>query len=459
MKKAALRILHTNDLHSDFDHWLKVTALIKDKKEGHQNVLIFDIGDHTDRVNPITEASDGKANITLMNQVGYNGATIGNNEGITFSKESLERLYEKANFPVIVANVLDTKGERPKWIKPYQIIVLPSGVKVGVIGLTVPFYSFYRTLGWQIIDPFLIVENLLEEVKRQVDIVILLSHLGLTFDEQMAERFEDIDVILGGHTHDVLLSGKSVNKTLIAQAGKSGQYVGQVDIEFDLDKKKPVEISATCLPVAEYREDRQTKKLLSEIAEQEVVKLSQRIAVLEKPLPISWTQDSPFAQLLATALKQWCQAEIGMVNSGVLLDSLNAGPVTSGDLHRICPHPINPGRVMVKGDIVEETVKHALTDEMIHKKITGLGFRGKVMGMMVFDGLEYESSRLEDGMVHIHSIKINGVPLCREKDYSVATIDIFLFSKIYPQIAKSKEKQYYMPEFLRDVLRWKLQQA
>lgn len=103
-------------------------------------------------------------------------------------------------------------------------------------------------------------------------------------------------------------------------------------------------------------------------------------------------------------------------------------------------------------------MKHSLTDEMIHRKITGLGFRGKVMGIMVFDGLEYESERLKDGVEHVHSIKINGIPLSRDKYYSVATIDIFLFSKIYPQIAASKEKQYYMPEFLRDLLQWKLEQ-
>ena len=53
--------------------------------------------------------------------------------------------------------------------------------------------------------------------------------------------------------------------------------------------------------------------------------------------------------MLANALKTWCGAEIGMVNAGVLLEGLEEGVVTRGDIHRICPHPINPCLLKVRG--------------------------------------------------------------------------------------------------------------
>ena len=57
---------------------------------------IFDIGDHVDRSHPFTEGTKGKGNINLLNEAGYDAVTIGNNEGITMSKEALSSLYEDA---------------------------------------------------------------------------------------------------------------------------------------------------------------------------------------------------------------------------------------------------------------------------------------------------------------------------------------------------------------------------
>ncbi len=63
---------------------------------------------------------------------------------------------------------------------------------------------------------------------------------------------------------------------------------------------------------------------------------------LKESLQVDWFHETPFSHMLASALKTWCGAEIGMVNAGVLLEGLEEGVVTRGDIHRICPHPINP---------------------------------------------------------------------------------------------------------------------
>ncbi len=460
MALKMIYLYHTNDVHSHLEHWPKIAHYIKQQRKRHrmqeEEMLLFDIGDHADRMDSLTEGLAGKGNVHLLNELGYHGVTIGNNEGITFAKEDLDSLYDEANFQVLVANLFHQSGRRPDWAKTYHIHQLNNGLSVGVIGVTIPFYAFYEQLGWRVADPFHLLPELVSSVREQADIVILLSHMGYGNDVQMAEEIEGIDVILGAHTHHLLQQGKYVKGTLIAQAGKFANFVGQIRLTYDTDLKLVVHSEASCVPVERMKEDQETVQLVHALRKEGEERLNERVVVLDKPLPVSWREQSPFAALLAESLKEWCGTEIAMVNAGVLLEGLPAGEVTKGDLHRVCPHPINPCTVKLKGSELKEIISQALTDEMIELEIKGFGFRGKMMGVMVFDGIEIETQRLSDGKKHPKTVTVNGKPLDAKKTYQVATIDMFTFGRIYPSIALAKEKVYYLPEMLRDVLVWKL---
>src|SRR5690606_16267398 len=108
------------------------------------------------------------------------------NEGLTFSMEKLQRLYgEEASFPVIGTNMFKLDdGERPDWVQPYQIIQRGK-LKIGIIGVTINFTEFYTLLGWDIRDPKEAVARLVRELRDEVHILIVVSHLGLPADEQM----------------------------------------------------------------------------------------------------------------------------------------------------------------------------------------------------------------------------------------------------------------------------------
>ena len=64
----------------------------------------------------------------------------GNNEGLTFTKEELARLYgEEANFPVLCCNLLDREtGTYPDWLQP-GIIITKGGLRIGLVGATAPY--------------------------------------------------------------------------------------------------------------------------------------------------------------------------------------------------------------------------------------------------------------------------------------------------------------------------------
>ncbi|KAA0545343.1 bifunctional metallophosphatase/5'-nucleotidase [Bacillus sp. BGMRC 2118] len=457
MKK--IHLYHTNDLHSHFNQWPKVAQFIKERRAHHElsgeEMLLLDIGDHMDRFHPITEATRGRANVQLMNELEYDFVTIGNNEGITLAHEELDELYEEGSFQVLVGNLLDSDREVPKWANRYSIHQTESGVNVGIIGVTVPFQKFYELLNWHVLNPLEELPKLIQEVKNQgADLVILLSHLGISDDEKIAREIEGIDVILGAHTHHLLPDGSQVNQTLLCGAGKFGMNIGHV--EMCIHPTNKIQVQATVHSVEETSECPDTVKLIEKELNHAHEILNQRVAYLDKPLHVDWFEESPFPKLLAEAIREWCGADIGMICSGLLLDSLEKGNVTLGDLHRVCPHPINPCLVVLEGDELKEIILHAATSEMEQLRMKGFGFRGEVIGKMIYDGVEIETKSLEDGKEHVTSIFINGQRIHPKKEYRIATLDMFTFGSLFPEISHATNKKYYLPEMLRDLLKWKL---
>lgn len=460
MKDEVIHIYHTNDLHSHFENWPKIAGYLEERRMLHEKngeeMLLFDIGDHLDRSHPITEASNGTANVRLLNQLQYDDVTIGNNEGITLIHDDLNHLYDEAEFHVLVANLFNQDGSRPEWAKPYHIHELKCGIKIGVIGLTASYDKFYGLLGWEIQNPFACLSSVIQEVRPQADLIVLLSHLGLYDDEKIAANYPDIQLILGGHTHHHLPNGKVVNQSVICGAFKYGFYTGHVKVKIDPMEKKITEIEANTIEMDNVTDNQEMLAFLEGLRKKSESDLHVEVAFLRKNLDLDWFLPSRFPLLLADALKEWCHAEIGMVNAGVLLEGLKEGAVTKGDIHRICPHPINPCSVQLKGNELKEVILQANTDKMERLELKGLGFRGKVLGRMTFSGVEAETERLEDGEHHVKNITVNGEELNNNRTYSIGTLDMFTFGNLYPEIKRASEKNYYLPEMLRDVLTWKL---
>ncbi|WP_175990452.1 bifunctional UDP-sugar hydrolase/5'-nucleotidase [Bacillus sp. Marseille-Q1617] len=451
--KEIIHIYHTNDLHSHFEHWSRIRDFLQKRKAWHGNegedVFLFDIGDHVDRWHPYTEATLGKGNVGLLNEAGYDAVTIGNNEGITLDYGDLNTLYQKAEFQVIVGNLLNREKKIPDWLKTHHIYETNSGLKVAVLGLTAHFFPFYRALGWNITPPLEELKKQVEQVKSEADIVVLLSHLGIRDDELIAESFPEIDVILGAHTHHILHEGKEINGVMLGAAGKFGNYVGHVMIEVDPAAKNILSKKAQLYAHDDLpHSDREEEEKLKWYKEGESM-LGTEVANLSQPLTAEWFKESPLPQLLSDALREWCKADCSFLNAGLLIEGLNEGPVTKQDLHRILPHPINPCLIELSGAELKEIIKQTHNEEWPHLQLKGLGFRGKIMGEFVYTDIAFEEDT--------QSMFIKGEAIHPQKTYKLAIPDMFTFGHFFPDLQRL-EKKYFMPEFLRDVLAWKLGQ-
>lgn len=456
-----LYLYYTNDLHSHFDQWSRVAGFLKAAKrkreQKNQACWIMDIGDHVDRVHPIAEAFKGKANVDLMNDIGYDAVTIGNNEGITLARHDLYHLYDQADFQVACANFHSMNGPEPEWLQPIVRFQSSSGIRIGIIGLTAPFNAFYELLGWHISSPFETLARYVHELKQSTDIIVLMSHLGFTEDQEIARKFRDIDVIMGGHTHHLLRTGKTIDHTIITAAGKQCSFVGEVILTWDHEQHRLIEKEAYTKDIIHLEKDLQTEQKLAKLSELADERLGRTVVRLENTLEVDWFKQTEIIEKLTDTLKQWTAADCAMLNAGVLLNEFRAGDITYKDIHRICPHPINPCVVELNGDELLEVIRVSFTKELMELKLNGFGFRGEMIGRMVYSGLAINTAKHQDGHEYVKQVQLDGKTLDSDRTYYVATADTFTFGRLLPEIAKSRLKKYFLPEFLRDLLVMTLQ--
>lgn len=96
--KDKIRILHINDLHSHFEQYPQLKRAVDDLSQTDRELIKVDLGDNVDKSHPLSDATAGRFNVALMNELGIDYATVGNNEGIGLAKEELDCLYEQAKF-------------------------------------------------------------------------------------------------------------------------------------------------------------------------------------------------------------------------------------------------------------------------------------------------------------------------------------------------------------------------
>lgn len=445
-------IYHSNDLHSRLEQAARIASIIEQGRlqYGREKVVAVDLGDHMDRARMETEGTDGLLHRAILQATYYDIVTLGNNEGLTFTIEQLDAVYRDSPFQVICCNLQMLSGERPSWLTS-STIVQRGGLSIGFIAATANFSQFYELMGWQTTEPIDDINKEVQRLRDSCDVIVLMSHLGILYDQRIADECEHIDVILGAHTHHLFDPPQLRNGTLLCAADKFGSYVGKIVISYDEEQKKVV-VNGEVIPTAAYPEHAEIMSIIAQGKLDAQKKLSRVITVLEEPLEVNDYRESPLSNLLAIGLRQWCKAEIGVVNSGQLLGSLAIGPVTVGELHAICPSPINPCVMLLRGDELVQALEQSLLVEYQDFKPKGYGFRGEQLGMLAVDGLEIVYDVEKPPLERIQSILVNGETFEPQRLYRVASIDMFTFNVGYKSLANYEDVSFFLPEFIRNII-------
>lgn len=254
-----LVILHTNDTHSQImpqttgpgkgmGGYDRRSEYIKSVREQNKNVILLDAGDFSQGT-PYFTIFKGDVEIELMNALGYDAACPGNHEFDNGQKE-LARRVEHAEFPLLCANYKFDHQESALAgkIKPYTIIER-AGKKIGIIGILVPLKGLVSPKnieGMEYEHPYKVMNRLALELKNKekCDLIILLTHVGYDHgreqspsDDMLGENSENVDIIIGGHSHTYIekptfVKNKLGKDVMIVTAGEKGNNVGRIDIKF-----------------------------------------------------------------------------------------------------------------------------------------------------------------------------------------------------------------------------------
>ena len=229
-----LTLLHTNDFHNHLS--ARQAEFLKQAKRERENVLLLDAGDAVAAGN-VGVRPGGEPILTLMSETGYDAMTLGNRE--FHVADALLRLkIGKAAFPILCANIRwrDDQGETLP-VVPSLVKTLPNGLRVGVFGLTVPMVTPRMTArlvsAFVFDDPVLEARRQIEALRPQVDALVALTHIGLREDERLAAACPELDVIVGGHSHNKLGEPKVVGGVPIVQAGWFGHFLGETELTWD----------------------------------------------------------------------------------------------------------------------------------------------------------------------------------------------------------------------------------
>lgn len=254
-----ITILHTNDTHSQIDPLpandrqypdkggvARRATLVKRVRQENPNTLLIDAGD-VFQGTPYFNFYKGEVEYKAMSLIGYDVGTLGNHD-FDNGVDALAAAMKFAKFEFVSANY-DVHGTPlESRVKPYVVRVI-GGVRVGLFGLGVSpdnLITPENFKGVKYNDPVKASRDVVKTLRERerCTLVVGMSHLGFypnpregeIGDTQIAAQVDGIDFIASGHTHTfmkqpVITKTPSGGNTIIFQVGRSGIYVGRVDLK------------------------------------------------------------------------------------------------------------------------------------------------------------------------------------------------------------------------------------
>lgn len=315
--------------------------------------------------------------------------------------------------------------------KPYTIKEY-GGKRIGIIGINLDPNGIISPDNFKGLEylPIVATANLTaEKLKKEenVDAVIALTHIGynpagLIGDSVLATNSRDIDIIIGGHSHDTIdpktekgarrsrlknLEGKEV---LVVQTGKAGRNLGKIRINLDslgIGGRPSYEL----LPVTDRYDNYNDKKLADYLS-----KYSAGVDSLMTLWIGSTTHELPASSdellnyftdfVFDSASDIVPGVDLAIANKGGLRSGIPAGKFSKGQIINMLPFANYVTVVDVKGSDLADVF-----DVMANTR--GNGVSRNVTA-------EYD---IDDDGAEAENVRINGKPIDHARTYRVATID------------------------------------
>ena len=444
----SLTILHTNDFHARFEPISKydsgcssednaegkcfggsarlVTAVAEARARSNNSILV-DGGDQFQGTLFYTYYK-GTLAAEMMNKLGYDGMTVGNHE-FDDGPEVLRGFMDAVDFPVLMSNADVTKEAFLADALKKSVIIERGGEKIGMIGLTPEDTDELASPGDNITfsDPVAAVQGEVDALTAQgVNKIIVLSHSGFGVDKRVAAETTGVDVIVGGHSNTFLSNTSDraegpyptmVGSTALVSAYAYGKFLGELNVTFNdageiiEAKGEPiimdgavVEDDQTVARIAEAAEplDEIRNKVVAETA-------SEIVGVREECRAMECAMGNLITDAMLDRVKDQ-GIQIAIQNGGGIRASIDAGPVTMGEVLTVLPFQNTLSTFQVSGATIVEALENGVS-----QMEEGAGRFPQVAGMtFTVDSSAEAGSRISDVMVA-------GMPIDADKVYGVVS--------------------------------------
>ncbi len=417
---VSVTVLHWNDFHSqnlsreriregDTLHVGGINAVagyINHYRDKYERTLVLNAGDEFQGT-PISEVTKGKSQVDLLNVVKPDAFTIGNHE-FDYGVENLVDVFNEANFPVLLGNILSEENGKPLF--PADTVLDVNGVKIGIIGVVTDHLmqvtTSKATEGVKLVPSEDIVRSSLEKLSPISDIQIALTHLGVWEDSILASKIgPELELIVGGHSHTALFEPKMVNGVTILQAGGKGGFLGIAELEIDTVSDELVAINSRLerVIVGTYPEDDQIVEIVSKQEEQLSSEFDKEIATLVTPWERNYNGESNVGNWITDVYREYTETDIAFVNSGGLRKNVDAGEMTVRDLFEVSPFNNELVKFEMTGEEIMEYADKIASKEIRQMQVSGLKIHAQ--GNKVVD------------------LKINGDTVVPSRIYTISTVD------------------------------------
>lgn len=438
-----LTILHTNDTHGNLFPFnypdppdpntqeaqlalrrniggiARRATLVRQLRNAFGTTWVADVGDFCDGTAFSVEFR-GEADVAAMNALGYTIATHGNHE-FNNTRGQWQKLVQMAKYPVVCANVVDANTRQPL-LKPYAILQVEEA-RVAVFGLVTESTRGYPATreGIEIQDALDTARRLVPELRRQADVVILLSHLGHQVDQRLAREVPGIDIIVGGHSHTrlakpdfvprgELISAFQKNGTVIAQAFQWGGELGKLEILLRRDpntgKWTFMSYRGELILVSpDIPDDRAVKAVVNRYWKPIKGYYGVVVGEAEDDFTHRGGDDAEY-NLVADALREMLGTEADLENMGGVRAPILRGPITRYDLVKALPF----GNTMVKFRVTGAQLRELL--KRTRPAVSGIRYR-------------YRRGELTE-------VTVNGQPLQDDRQYLLSTNSYFAGRYLQP---------------------------
>jgi 2',3'-cyclic-nucleotide 2'-phosphodiesterase (5'-nucleotidase family) len=235
-----LVIIHTNDTHgrlagSQGGKPLPVAERLRTLLAEFPGAIYLDAGDTVSAGN-LGVRLGGEPALEVLNDLGVAAMCLGNRETHP-RKELFPRKVDRARFPLLSANMV-AKGDAPLPVQPH-VILERNGLRVGVFGVSVPMFTRKQwsqpLCDYWFDDPLQAAREQVAELRPQVDVLVALTHIGYRLDQELARENQELDLLIGGHSHTDLAEPTWVGSVPVLQARAHGFYAGIARMQVDAD--------------------------------------------------------------------------------------------------------------------------------------------------------------------------------------------------------------------------------